>query len=152
MYSNDQPFGYQPHRMGGYGQMQPMFQQYQPYQQAQPQQDQTVPCRIVTGEEEGRASQIDFSGKPFIGYAPNLKRVYVKAFNPATGAVDFDVYVKITDLQKEQAEPPAPAFAPAGVVEQIRQLEATVTELQQEIRTMKNSKRKNVQEVADNEV
>lgn len=142
MYNNDPPFGYQPHRMGGY-QMQPMYPQYQAYQQPQNvQQDQTVACRIVTGEEEGRAAQIDFSGKPFIGYAPNLKRVYVKAFNPSTGAVDFDVYGKINDPPKEPAAPPAAAFVPADVAEQIHRLEETVAELQQEIRAMKNGKRK----------
>lgn len=151
MYSNDQPFGYQTHRMGGYGQMQPMYQPYQPYQQAQPQQDQSVVCRIVTGEEEARAMPIDFSGKPVISYAPNISRTFIKAFNPASGSVDFDTYVKLKDAQKEQTEPAAPIFAPAGVVEQIQRLEATVTELQQEIRTMKNSKRKNAQEVAAND-
>ena len=143
MYNNDQPFGYQPHRMGGYGQMQPMYQPYQPYQQMQTvQQDQTVACRIVTGEEEGRAAQIDFSGKPFISYAPNLKRVYVKAFNPTTGAVDFDTYGKIAEMPKEPVAPSAAALVPADVTEQIRRLEETVADLQQEIRTMKNSKRK----------
>lgn len=151
MYSNDQPFGYQPHRMGGYGHMQPMYQQYQPYQQVQTQQDQSVVCRIVTGEEEARAMPIDFSGKPVISYAPNISRTFIKAFNPATGSVEFDTYIKINEAQKEQSEPPATAFAPAGVVEQIRQLEMTVTELQQEIRTMKNSKRKNVQEAMEND-
>lgn len=151
MYNNDQPYGYQPHRMGGYGQMQPMYQPYQPYQQVQSvQQDQTVPCRIVTGEEEGRAAQIDFSGKPFISYAPNLKRVYVKAFNTVTGAVDFDTYGKIADEKKETSAPPAAAFAPMSA---LQQLEQTVAALQEEIRTMKTSKRKTqTQEVTPDEV
>lgn len=146
MYNNDPPFGYQPHRMGGY-QMQPMYPQYQAYQQPQNvQQDQSVACRIVTGEEEGRAAQIDFSGKPFIGYAPNLKRVYVKAFNPATGAVDFDVYGKINEAPREHAAPPA------DMAEKIHRLEETVAEMQKELRTLKNSKRKTQTEVAEDEV
>lgn len=151
MANNYQPYGY-PNPFGGYGQQ--MQSMYQPYQQMQSMQaDQTVACRIVTGEEEGRAAQIDFSGKPAVSYAPNLSRVYIKAFNLKTGAVDFDVYGKITEAPKEPAAPTAAAYVPADVAEQIRHLEETVAEMQQEIRALKNAKRKTQQpEVSADEV
>jgi len=78
LYSNDQPFSYQPHRMGGYGQMQPMYQPYQAQQQPQPQQEVQLYCRPVASEEEARGIPVDFSGKPMVFPHMQAGRIYVK--------------------------------------------------------------------------
>lgn len=79
--------------------------------------------------------------------------MYVKAFNPATGAVDFDVYGKIAETPKEPAAPTAAAFVPSEVVEQIRRLEETVADLKEEMRTLKAGRRRaQAQEVTADEV
>lgn len=148
MYSNDQPFGYQPHRMGGYGQMQPMYQPYQAQQHPQPQQEVQLYCRPVASEEEARGIPVDFSGKPMVFPHMQAGRIYVKVFDSGSGSAAFYRFRIDTPEAEQRPEQQAVAFAPLSDVEQLKQ---AVAELQNEIRTMKNSKRKNAQEVAAND-
>ena len=145
MYNNEQPFGYQPHRMGGFGQMQPVYPQYQT---PQPQQDVQLFCRPVASADEARGVPVDFSGKPMIFPHLNAGRIYVKVFDPGSGSAAFHEF-RLAAPEPEAPVQPAVAFAPMSMVDQLRQ---TVEELQNEIRSMKNGKRKGTQEVADNEV
>lgn len=149
MYSNDQPFGYQPHRMGGYGQMQPMYQPYQtPQAQPQPQQEVQLYCRPVASEEEARGIPVDFSGKPMVFPHMQAGRIYVKVFDSGSGSAAFYRF-RLEKPETEQThDQQTVAFAPMSDVEQLKQV---VAELQNEIRAMKNGKRKNAQEVALND-
>lgn len=143
MYNNDQPFGYQPHRMGGYGQMQPMYPQYQAPQQPQPQQEVQLYCRPVASEEEARGIPVDFSGKPMVFPHMQAGRIYVKVFDSGSGSAAFYRFRIDTPETEKRQEQPAVAFAPMSDVEQLKQ---AVAELQNEFRAMKNIKRKNTQE------
>lgn len=148
LYNNDQPFGYQPHRMGGFGQMQPMYQPYQtPQAQPQPQQEVQLYCRPVASADEARGVPVDFSGKPMIFPHLNAGRIYVKVFDPGNGSAAFHEF-RLVNNEAEGPAKPAVAFAPMSDVEQLKQ---AVMELQNEFRAMKNSKRKNTQEVAAND-
>lgn len=159
MYQNEQPygFGYEPRRISGYGQMQPM---YQPYQQApnssqQPagnnqQQDSQMFCRPVASIEEARAVPVDFSGKPMLFPQLNAGRIYLKIFDTGSGSAIFREF-RLVETEPEQKIPTA-SFAPASVVEQVRQLGETVAELQAELKTLKTAKRKvQTQEAIENE-
>lgn len=149
--SNYQMHPYQAQQMGYQPQMQPQIQplyQQQMYQQMaqQPQQDNLV-CRIVSGPEEARAAQIDFSGRPFTFLDPRNRKTYVKAFNVQAGVVDFDTYAKV---DQEETQAPAPVnFAPMSVVEELR---GTIEELRAEVTRLKATRRRaQPQEVADDE-
>ena len=128
--ANFPQYQYQPQQMGYQQPMQPMYQQYQPMQQ-----DSQLFCRPVASADEARGVPVDFSGKPMIMPHLSAGRIYVKAFDPGTGSSMLREY----RLTEPEPEPPAPAaaYAPAGVVEQINKLEATVAALQDEIRTLK---------------
>ena len=78
-YNPYTPYGYQP------GPAAPV-QQPQPHVQAQP---QGFACRAVTSREEAVAVQVDFLGPGTI--MPDLGHgaIYLKKFNPSTGACDF---------------------------------------------------------------
>ena len=147
---NYQMYNYQPHQMGGYGQQMPMYQQpaYQAMAPVQNMQtDQPLLCRMVTSADEARAVPVDFSGKPMTFL--NLPRgvIYVKAFNPGTGAADFAEYRRV-DVPEETKEAAPEAFAPMSAV---KQLEDTVERMKEELRNLKASKRSRVQEVDGNE-
>ena len=92
-YNPYNPYGYQP------GPAVPV-QQPQPQVQAQP---QGFACRAVTSREEAVAVQVDFLGPGTI--MPDLGHgaIYLKKFNPSTGACDFFAFVV------QQPEPAAPA-------------------------------------------
>lgn len=80
LYPTYQP---QPQQYGGY------YQQPQQMPQMQPQQMQEAfACRPVTSREEAVASPADFL-RPLV--MPDLAHgmVYIKRFNPSTGASDF---------------------------------------------------------------
>ena len=92
--------------MGGYGQPQQMGYMPQMMQQVQqPQQPQQpgYTCRPVTGREEALAMQIDFLGLGTI--MPDVAHdvVYIKRFDPTTGAAIFCEY------RRYQPQDPAPA-------------------------------------------
>ena len=152
MYS-DQPYGYQPYRMGNYGQ-QPMYQPYQTYQQTQPQQNQQQTtaqqeqfyCRPVASAEEARAVPVDFGGKPMFFTQLNAGKIYLKLFDTGSGSAIFREF-RIVDHQPEAPAQGAVAFAPMSELEQLR---AAVAELQNEVRAMKGGKRK-AQEVIPND-
>lgn len=92
-----------------YGQFAPAFPQQQAQQQA-------FACRPVASREEAVAVQTDYFSAgtvmPDIGHGV----VYMKRFNPTTGASDFYTFV----LQKEMAASPAPVYATAQEVAELR--------------------------------
>ena len=148
MYNNDQPFGYQPHRMGGYGQMQPMYPLYQAPQQPQPQQEVQLYCRPVASEEEARGIPVDFSGKPMVFPHMQAGRIYVKVFDSGSGSAAFYRFRIDAPETEKRTEQTAVAFAPMSDVEQLKQ---AVAELQNEFRAIKNIKRKSTQEATAND-
>ena len=137
-----QQMGYQPHQMGYQAQMQPMFQQYQ---QPVPQQEQLF-CRPVASVDEARGIPVDFSGKPMILPHLNAGRIYVKAFDPASGSSvirEFRAYEEPPETQQTVA------YAPMSEVEQLKQI---VFDLQNELKAIKGGKRKAQQEVSQDEL
>lgn len=94
--------GYQPQ---SYGYNQPQY--FQPYQQPQQPQSQNAQdafaCRPVTSREEAVASPADFM-RPLI--MPDMAHgmIYVKRFNPSTGASD------ILDFKQQFGDNSAPAL------------------------------------------
>lgn len=148
--ANFPQYNYQPQQMAYVPNVYPQYQQqpqYQPQQNQQPQSD-TLVCRVVSGPEEARASQIDFSGRPYTFLDPRQRRVYVKSFNVPMGTVDFDTYAKI---DPEETQAPAPVnFAPMSVVEELR---GTIEELRAEVTRLKATRRRaQPQEVTEDEV
>lgn len=141
-YSYSQP------QMGGYGQQMPVYQQ-QAYQSMQPMQnmqtDQALLCRMVTSADEARGVPVDFSGRPMTFL--NLPRgtIYVKTFNPGTGAADFAEYRRVDP--QEEAPAATEAFAPMSMV---RQLQDTVEKLREELKNMRTTRRR-AQEVTEND-
>lgn len=143
--ANYPQYNYQPQQMGYQPQMQPMYQQYQqPAPMQQQQQGPAFQCRYVSSEEEARSSQVDFNGTPLFFYDPFRQIAYYKAFNAQAGAIDFFTFKKWQDPQQEAVQT-AVAFAPMSELEGLR---AMVVELQNDLRAMKNSKRKNQQQEA----
>lgn len=128
--------------------MQPMYSQYQAPQQPQPQQEVQLYCRPVASEEEARGIPVDFSGKPMVFPHMQAGRIYVKVFDSGNGSAAFYRFRMESPDAEQTPQKAAVAFAPMSDVEQLKQ---AVMELQNELRAMKNSKRKNVQEVSDNE-
>ena len=126
-------------------QMPPLYQPAQyPAAQQQSMQDQFY-CRPVASEEEGRAIPVDFSGKPIIMPHFNAGRIYVKIFDTGSGSAIFQTYRR---EEPETEAQPSVTFAPMSDLEGLRTM---VVELQNELRAMKVSKRKNTQEVALND-
>lgn len=148
----NQPYGYQTPQFGGYGQQ--MQSMYQPYQQMQSmqttqQQDAQLFCRPVASADEARGVPVDFTGKPMFFPHLNAGRIYMKVFDSGNGSAIFREF-RLVDPEPEPSAQPAVAFAPLSEVEQLKQ---TVTDLQNEIRTMKAGKRRaQTQEAMTDEV
>lgn len=104
------PYGYQ----GG-----PVGQSQQPFlpQQNQPQMGQGFACRAVTSREEAVAVQVDFLSAGTV--MPDLGHgmIYLKKFNPATGACDFATFV----VQQPEQAAPVPEYATRQELEALRQ-------------------------------
>lgn len=109
-----------------YAQMfgQPQMMQ-QPVQQVQPTQlsaANALQGRMVTSREEALGVPVDFSGQPML--FPDLAHgvVYVKQFNPGTGASDFREFrlnAMPTPAQHE-AQPAGPVFATLDDLDKLR--------------------------------
>lgn len=80
-------YNYQPYT-SGYNTVSP-YQQQQPMQPQQQAQNSGYTCRPVTCREEAVAAQVDFFSAGLV--MPDLAHgvIYVKRFNPNTGASDF---------------------------------------------------------------
>ena len=146
--ANYPQYNYQPQQMGTYGQqmMQPVYQQpmYQPMQAVQ---EQPLVCRMVTSADEARGVPVDFSGRPMTFLNLPKGTIYVKAFNPGTGAADFAEFRRV-ETQEPEPQQAGEAFAPMSVV---KQLEETVTKLQEDLKALRAAKRSRVQEAVDND-
>lgn len=103
---------------------QPYFQQmYQPQQMPQIQpaqapvsQNPGLLGRMVTSKEEALGVPVDFSGSPMV--FPDLAHgvIYIKQFNPGTGAADLREF-RISDEKLQEA----PTFATVGDLEALRE-------------------------------
>ena len=144
--ANYPQYQYQTQQMGYQPQIQPMYQQYQPFQ-AQPQQAQQEQfyCRPVASADEARGIPVDFSGRPMFFPHLNAGRIYLKVFDTGNGSAIFREFRMVEPEAEAQS---GVAFAPMSELEGLR---AMVVELQNELRAMKASKRKNAQEVALND-
>lgn len=143
--ANYPPYQYQPQQMGYQPQMQPMYQQYQQPAPMQQQAQEQFFCRPVASADEARGIPVDFSGRPMFFPHLNAGRIYLKAFDTGNGSAIFREFRMVEpDAEAQQGV----AFAPMSELEGIR---AMVVDLQNELRAMKASKRKNAQEVALND-
>lgn len=140
-------YPYQPQQMGYTPNVyQPQYQQPQPQQQ-----DLQFRCIPVASEEEARGIPADLSGKPVIMTQLNAGRIFVKLFDIATGNAIFGKFRKYEDPPQEASAPPAAAYAPVGVVDQIRQLEETVADLRNELHSLKRRRAQSVEVIANDE-
>ena len=94
---------------------QPQMQQIQPAQ-TPVSQNPGLLGRMVTSREEALGVPVDFSGSPMI--FPDLAHgiVYIKQFNPGTGAADIREF-RIS----EERQPESPTFATVGDLEALRE-------------------------------
>lgn len=143
--ANYPQYNYQPQQMGYQPQMQPMYQQYQQPAPMQQQPQEQFFCRPVASADEARGIPVDFSGRPMFFPHLNAGRIYLKVFDTGNGSAIFREFRMVEPDAEAQ---PGVAFAPMSELEGLR---AVVVELQNELRAMKASKRKNAQEVALND-
>ena len=152
--ANYPQYNYQPQPMVYQPQKQPIYQQYQPPMQApqaQMQQEQFF-CRPVASADEARAIPVDFSGKPMVLPQLNAGRIYVKMFDQNSGSAIFREFRMYEEPAQEViAKQSAAAYAPLGVVDQIRKLEETVAALQQELSGLKSRRTQTTEVRADDE-
>lgn len=143
--ANYPQYNYQPQQMGYQPQMQPMYQQYQQPATMQQQPQEQFFCRPVASADEARGIPVDFSGRPMFFPHLNAGRIYLKVFDTGNGSAIFREFRMVEPDAEAQS---GVAFAPMSELEGLR---AMVVELQNELRAMKASKRKNTQEVALND-
>lgn len=143
--ANYPQYNYQPQPVGYQPQMQPMYQQYQQPAPMQQQPQEQFFCRPVASADEARGIPVDFSGRPMFFPHLNAGRIYLKVFDTGNGSAIFREF-RMVEPEAEAQQ--GVAFAPMSELEGLR---AMVVELQNELRAMKASKRKNAQEVALND-
>lgn len=125
-----------------------MPQNYAPAPPTQPQTQQNgvngqpgYLCRPVTSRLEAEAVQVDFLGPGTI--MPDLAHgtIYLKRFNPNTGASDFISFVM------EQPQEMAPVqYAPADAIDGLK---SEIENLKAEIENLKKKKAKRTEEYED---
>lgn len=117
---------------------QPQQPTQQPSQTIQPQSNvNTQPaffCRPVASREEALGVPVDFMGAPM--FFPDLAHnvVYMKRFNTNTGAADVFEFHGQQQAKEQQAENPAPAFAP---LDEFMDMKDTINNLKDEIERLK---------------
>lgn len=92
---------------GNYTPLSPMGAQYMPVQPQQTPQTPSFGVRPVTGREEAVAAQVDFCGPGTL--MPDLGHgiIYLKRFNPNTGACDLFAF----PLAQPEQPTPQPQYA-----------------------------------------
>jgi hypothetical protein len=146
--ANYPQYNYQPQPMGYQPQMQPMYQQYQQPAPMQQQPQEQFFCRPVASADEARGIPVDFSGRPMILPQLNAGKIYVKIFDQGSGSAIFREFRMVEDPPAEAAQP-AITYAPMSEVEGLRQ---QITELQNELKALKASRKKTQPEVVTDEV
>lgn len=117
---------------------QPQQPTQQPSQTIQPQSNvNTQPaffCRPVASREEALGVPVHFMGAPM--FFPDLAHnvVYMKRFNTNTGAADVFEFHGQQQAKEQQAENPAPAFAP---LDEFMDMKDTINNLKDEIERLK---------------
>lgn len=146
--ANYPQYNYQPQPMGYQPQMQPMYQQYQQPAPMQQQTQEQFFCRPVASADEARGIPVDFSGRPMILPQLNAGKIYVKIFDQGSGSAIFREFRMVEDPTAEVAKTSI-TYAPMSEVEGLRQ---QITELQNELRALKASRKKTQPEVVTDEV
>lgn len=142
--ANFPPYQYQP-QMGGFGQMQPVYQGYQSMQQTQA-QEQPLFCRPATNFQEVQAYPVDFSGRPMTFHGPGLQKIWVKMFDPNTGGSAVVEYHRAPAVIEEQPKISAPS------IEEFQSLQQTVMSLQDEVLKLRSARRRASREETEDEV
>lgn len=128
--ANFPPFQYQP-------QMPPFGQQMQYFQQ--PQQEQSMFCRMVTSRDEVQACPVDFSGRPMTFIHTSGQTIWTKVFDPNTGGS------VVAEFRKAD-----PAAVPETVtMKDFEQLMTIVRQQGEEIERLKASRRRSGRETED---
>lgn len=135
--ANYPAYPYQP-QMGGFGQqMQPMYQPqiYQPA--AQQRQEINLFCRPASTREEVLGAPVDYTGNPMTFIGPNQQIVWIKTFNPNTGA---------SEVVEFHRSPPAEAPADKGpafvTMPDFERLQGVVMKLSEEVSTFRPQRRR----------
>ena len=137
-------YQYQP-QVGGFGQMQPMYQGYQAVQQPQT-QEQSLFCRMATNSQEVQAYPVDFSGRPMTFLGPGLQTIWVKSFDANTGGSIVTEYRRAPSVIEEQPKIAAPS------IEEFQKLQQTVMALQDEVLKLRTARRRASREETEDEV
>lgn len=147
--ANFPQYQYQPQQMGYQPQqMQPVYQQYQ--QPMQNQQEAQLFCRPVASADEARGVPVDFTGRPMVFTHLSAGKIYVKVFDQGSGSAIFREFRMYEEPAQETAAQTAAAYAPLGVVDEIKNLKEHLAALQDEIRGLKRRRTQNT-EVTVNE-
>lgn len=93
--------------------------------------------RPVTNREEAVAAQVDFLGPGTLMPDVNHGIIYLKRFNPNTGACDFLTF-RTDTAQAETSEKEQPEYATREELEGVRDV---VLGLSEEIKTLRGGKR-----------
>ncbi|MDY4007474.1 MAG: hypothetical protein SOY94_01245 [Candidatus Limiplasma sp.] len=142
--ANFPQYQYQPQQMGYQPQqMQPVYQQYQ--QPMQNQQEAQLFCRPVASADEARGVPVDFTGRPMVFTHLSAGKIYVKVFDQGSGSAVFREFRMCEEPAQETAAQTAAAYAPLGVVDEIKNLKEHLAALQDEIRGMKRRRAQNVE-------
>ncbi len=142
--ANFPPYQYQPQMMPYGQQMQPAYQLPNYQQPQQLAQEQNMFCRKATNYEEVQAFPVDFSGQPMTFHGPNLRVIWVKAFDPNTGGSVVAEYHRADPARTPQIS--TSDFATKGDLEQIIK---TLNEQAEEIARLKAPRRRVTKEVEE---
>lgn len=142
--ANFPPYQYQPQMMPYSQQMQPVYQTPNYQQPQQLAQEQNMFCRKATNYEEVQAFPVDFSGQPMTFHGPNLRVIWVKAFDPNTGGSVVAEYHRADPARTPQIN--AGDFATKSDLEQILK---TLNEQAEEIARLKAPRRRVTKEVEE---
>lgn len=142
--ANFPQYQYQPQQMGYQPQqMQPVYQQYQ--QPMQNQQEAQLFCRPVASADEARGVPVDFTGRPMVFTHLSAGKIYVKVFDQGSGSAIFREFRMYEEPAQETAAQTAAAYAPLGVVDEIKNLKEHLAALQDELRGLKRRRTQNVE-------
>ena len=103
-------------------------------------------CRKATNYEEVQAFPVDFSGQPMTFHGPNLRVIWVKAFDPNTGGSVVTEYHRADPARTPQIN--AGDFATKSDLEQILK---TLNEQAEEIARLKAPRRRATKEAEEDQ-
>lgn len=129
--ANDPGYQFQP-QMPLYGQQMPPV--YQPVQRTQ---EMNLFCRLASNREEVLGAPVDYTGKPMTFIGPNRQIVWIKTFNPNTGASDIAEFHRNAPADASAVK--APSFV---TMPDFERLESIVMRLSEEFASFRPQRRR----------